>query len=404
MSDRGVRWRLWLTCLAAGWRLVAWGQTNAPAPTDLAAREKEECTRNLKRIYAAIQAYQLDHKDLPNWLSDLVPEYLSDANVLVCPVGRRTGKIESAPLADPRLPSSYLFEFCPVPLGKQTPNQTRREWKRRQMGLLGSVVPIVRCRLHSPALNLSFDGQVYESPGMWELAFTNRVPAADLTAAHLFANEPSSSKPAANPAPAPEFPARDASAGAQLVDLTAHYNASLTQPWHGSDRHNGNDLAELPTGVQTLAGVQFDIRGIIQLRSKSTSSTNYPTEVKGIEVKQKCHRLHFLHAAGFGTIADDGKQIGSYIIHFATNRMRLEIPIIYGEDVRNWHTLPGEPPAKELKVVWTGENAVSRKAGQKVRLFLTTWTSLLPDDPIESIDFVSAMGNPAPFLIAITVE
>src|SRR5258708_1970312 len=113
-----------LTVVALGATLLAahpssaLAQTNSEAPASgLAGEEKEGCIKNLKVIYEAIQAYQLDHKDLPNWLSDLVPQYLSDPNVLVCPVCRRTGKTEAAPLADPRLPSSYLFHFCPVPLG-----------------------------------------------------------------------------------------------------------------------------------------------------------------------------------------------------------------------------------------------------------------------------------------------
>src|SRR5882757_5687382 len=63
----------------------------AGAATALAANEKEECTKNLKIIYDSIEAYRKDHKDLPNWLSDLVPDYLADANVLICPVCRRTG-------------------------------------------------------------------------------------------------------------------------------------------------------------------------------------------------------------------------------------------------------------------------------------------------------------------------
>src|SRR4051812_34721580 len=53
----------------------------AQVSNDVAAREKEECTKNLKLIYDATQAYQQEHKDLPNWLSDLVPDYLQDANV-----------------------------------------------------------------------------------------------------------------------------------------------------------------------------------------------------------------------------------------------------------------------------------------------------------------------------------
>ena len=47
--------------------------------------EKDPCIKNLKAINEAIQACQADHKDLPNWLSDLVPQYLPDPNVLVCP-------------------------------------------------------------------------------------------------------------------------------------------------------------------------------------------------------------------------------------------------------------------------------------------------------------------------------
>ncbi len=134
--------------LASGLNPTAFAQTNNALDTsDLAAEEKAACIQNLKIIYEAIRTYQTDHKDLPNWLSDLVPQYLPDANLLVCPVCRRTGGIESAPLADPKIASSYLFEFCPVPLGSaaaKAPARTRREWKRWQMRMVGSAVPIVR--------------------------------------------------------------------------------------------------------------------------------------------------------------------------------------------------------------------------------------------------------------------
>ncbi|HWX19987.1 MAG TPA: hypothetical protein VN578_08790 [Candidatus Binatia bacterium] len=386
-------------------RLPAAPQPDSPPPSaSLAAREKEGCIKNLNQIYAAIQAYQIDHKDLPDWLSDLVPQYLADANLLVCPVCRRTGKTEAPPLADPNIPTSYLFEFCPVPLpGSPNNPHTRREWKRRQMGLVGSVVPIVRCRHHDPVLNLAFDGRVYESPSTWEMALTNRIDPRDLTAARIFANESGPPRrAAARPPLVRTFAPRDTNAPSNLLDLTAFYNAMLTESWHGS---TGNNLAELPAGLQTFAGVPFDVRGIVQLRSKSGSSTNFPPELKGIHVEQKCRRLHFLHAAGFGAVAEEGNQIGSYIIHFASNQMRLEIPIYYGQAVRNWHSLPDEPPpGSDLKVAWTGENAVSKKSKRAIRLFLTTWTNLVPDLEIDSIDFVSSMANPAPFLIAITAD
>jgi hypothetical protein len=377
-----------------------------PSPLGLAAEEKDACIANLKQIYEAVQAYELDHKELPNWLSDLVPQYLPDANVLVCPLCRRTGKTEGPPLADPKLPSSYLFEFCPVPLGPATPNRTRRDWKRRQMGLVGAGVPIVRCRHHNPVLNLAFDGKIYESPSMWEMVFTNRIGAAELTAARLFAEDPSSSQKPSDPAPTvKKFAQRDPQARPQLLDLTPFYNATLTETWHGRGGAIPNDLSSLPTGLQSFLGIEFDVRGIVQLKGKMSSVTNFPSEIKGIPVRQKCRHVYFLHAAGVGRVPDEGKEIGSYVIHFATSQMRLEVPIVYGQAVRDWHSQAGEPePPPELQVAWTGENPTSKRAGRNIRLFLTTWANLAPNIEIESIDFVSAMANPGPFLIAITVD
>src|SRR5580765_631422 len=295
-------------------------QSSAPVSTGLAGEEKEACTKNLKTIYLAIQAYQLEHKELPNWLSDLVPQYLPDSKVLICPVCRRTGQTEGPALADPKLPCSYLFEFNPLPLGNtapKAPTQTRREWKRRQMGLVGSMVPIVRCRHHTPVLNLGFEGTIYESPPMWEEAFTNRVKPAELTAARLFARGPTSDEPHTGESEPRHFPARDPNAPEQCLDLTKFYNAMLSESWHGGRE---NTLAELASGLQRFGGVQFDARGIIQLGSKST--TNFPAEIHGIGVHQKSRRIQFLHAAAWGNPPDNGKHIADYIVHFATNQMR----------------------------------------------------------------------------------
>lgn len=379
----------------------------APAQTgqdpELARQEAERCTANLKKIYAAIEAYQIDHHDLPNWLSDLVPRYLQDPNTLICPVARRTGKTEGPPLADPNISSSYLFEFCPVPLGKEAAGHTRREWKRRQMGLLGSKVPMVRCRLHDPALNLAFDGAIYQSPAFWESNFTNRVPADELTARALFGNDGASAAAENSPQrPIRKFPSRDPDARKQLLDLSKAYNAMLTESWHGG---TDNQLAGLAPGIQNLGGIDFDIRGIVQLAGKYNWATNFPTEVKGLAVRQKCARIHFLHAAAWGKPQDEGKQIGVYVIHYAANNMRLEVPIIYGQSLRDWHEWSGEAPGpKELTVAWKGENGVSKRANASIRLFRTTWNNLVPDVEIESIDFVSSAGNAVPFLVAITVE
>ncbi len=77
----------------AGALVLSW---SFPAPAANASTEndsdRQECIKQLEKVHQAIQAYRRDHKDLPNWLSDLVPKYITDTNLLVCPVTRRTGR------------------------------------------------------------------------------------------------------------------------------------------------------------------------------------------------------------------------------------------------------------------------------------------------------------------------
>jgi hypothetical protein len=390
---------------AAGWLSgPALAQSDVSAEdARLAADEKKACERNLTIIYDAIQAYRMDHKDVPNWLSDLVPQYISDPNLLVCPVCKRTGETESGALADPKISCSYLYEFCPVTL---TTNEvasdlpkTRREWKRKQMSLVGSMVPIVRCRHHGMVLNLAFDGRIYESTASWEDSLTNQIDISELTPSKVFASELAARTPQR---PKIEFPPRDPEATPSEINLNAYYNASLNESLHGTQKKN--DLASLPSGLQELEGVEYDVRGIIQLASKRLTTKRFPAKVNGIKIQQKCKQLHFLQATAYGTKDNDGDQIGSYVVHYATNQMQLEIPVIYGRDVCNWNGTIDEQFTNGATVAWTGTNEVSAAQHRVIRLFTSTWTNIAPEVPIKSIDFVSAMRMEAPFLIAITAE
>jgi hypothetical protein len=152
-----------------------------PNADDIAA-----CKKNLEKIGVAIEAYRKDHHDIPNALSDLVPKYLADTNALVCPVCKRTGEKSSVGVLDTKVYSSYLFEFAPVPMPDGIKNafpgvdMTMRDWKKQQMQVAGTKVPIVRCFLHLPvALNLSYAGEIYESPMLWEQLFLDKVKMED---------------------------------------------------------------------------------------------------------------------------------------------------------------------------------------------------------------------------------
>jgi WD40 repeat protein len=200
-----------------------------------------------------------------------------------------------------------------------------------------------------------------------------------------------------------DFPPRASQAKRQMIDLTEHYNLPLVRP--ALPTRPTNDLAGLPQGVQTLGGVEFDVRGVVQLRGRDASSLPgpLPERVTGMTVHQKCQRLHFLHGADSGVVSD-GTEIGAYVLWF-TNGLRWEIPIVYGQDVRDWWGPPSNPPqTKDAVVAWTGSNPAARRYGRLLRLYRRTWINPLPEVEIESIDFVSRVTDCNPFLIAISLE
>ena len=63
------------------------GSANSEVVADPTAEQHEKnveiCTQNLRAIGEVIQAYQTEHGDFPEWLSDLHPKHLTDANILI---------------------------------------------------------------------------------------------------------------------------------------------------------------------------------------------------------------------------------------------------------------------------------------------------------------------------------
>jgi hypothetical protein len=195
------------------------------------------------------------------------------------------------------------------------------------------------------------------------------------------------------------IPARLPLAPANLLDLTPYYNASLEKPWH-TGTLPGNNLAALPKGLLQFSDVLFDVRGLVQLSGQHLRDPRnpFPEKIVGVKVRQNSRQLHFLHATGWR--APDGARIGAYVVHFADGRLQ-SIPIVYGEDVRDWNS--GNDDATQLKratVVWS----VLNDSKFRVRLFMSTWENPWPETEIVSLDYVSTMTEAAPFLVAITVE
>jgi serine/threonine protein kinase/WD40 repeat protein/tetratricopeptide (TPR) repeat protein len=202
-------------------------------------------------------------------------------------------------------------------------------------------------------------------------------------------------------------PARDPQTSSNLLDLSLFFNASLTSDWTRvfPPAPPGEWLlTSLPQGVQTFAGTQFDVRGVIQLagRSKRNLTSSFPVSVAAISAGQACHQLHFLHGTD-GRVAD-GVPIGRYVIHFAGGE-QLEVPINYGENVRDWRAQPSsKEPTARAAIVWAGSNPAAQGRGKELRLCEFIWDNSRTGSAIETIDFISSQTNSAPFLIAITAE
>ena len=122
----------------------------------------EACTQNLRAIDKAIHTYRKENGDFPEWLSDLHPKHLADADLLICPADEEGGETVFPENTDPKMPVSYGYQFHPE----------YREEKSAQREVYGDAMPLVRCRHHADedfhCLNLSFSSKIYESSQVWE--------------------------------------------------------------------------------------------------------------------------------------------------------------------------------------------------------------------------------------------
>lgn len=112
----------------------------------------QTCRENLRRIKLASENYRAETHALPEWLSDMFPQYLEE-KTLICPADTTIGIRGILPegASDPNLPCSYLYEFRPSERARQN-LLLKKE---------GGMIPLVRCQHH--LLNLSVSGKLYRN-------------------------------------------------------------------------------------------------------------------------------------------------------------------------------------------------------------------------------------------------
>ncbi len=127
------------------------------------------CSQNLIAIGKALQAYEKEHGDFPEWLSELHPKYLTNPDALICPADEDQGVPILPYNTDPNLPVSYSYDCDP---------EYYQQWLKYERNVYADANPIVRCPHHANPdsdstlgsnlyLNLSFSNNVYLSDPFW---------------------------------------------------------------------------------------------------------------------------------------------------------------------------------------------------------------------------------------------
>jgi hypothetical protein len=205
------------------------------------------------------------------------------------------------------------------------------------------------------------------------------------------------------PAAAPIFaPAADeVEPPSPYVNLKPKANHNLKDDF-GIGRYPGNNLAGLPTGQKTLAGVKFRIdQGMIRLGNDKVNAKHQ--KVEGVKIGRKVGKLHFLH--GTEHSAGDGAVIARYVVHYS-DKTKAEVEVAYGKDVVDWWAYPAQVAPTTGKVAWEGENEPAKGFDAKIKLYRMSWKNPHPKKKVVSLDFVAtATDTPVlPFCVAITAE
>jgi len=359
--------------------------------------DAEKCTVQLGLIFSALKEYQKQKHELPEWLSDLVPDYLHDANLLLCPYVYGTGTMRSWRkdlttflVFEEAKPTSYTYEFSTGRV--RGPDTNCREHKESQMQVLGPAVPIVRCVAHTAFLNLAFDGPIYKCIDDWEDLFAKNTNDQRI----LYYVLPKDTAPIAV---RELLRPRPWNISSLCLDLSNYFDATL---YHLSQmQYQGKPIESITNGVQIINGIDYEIRALIHLTAKDFPIP-FPETVKGISVGKRCSRIHILH----GTMGDapPGSKIATYLFN-KENGEALPAPIIYGKDVKTrWFEADDPAEAKEPKPALVSPPDRVGPSGKSLRLYVKTWENPQPNVKVQSIDFTSPMTTSAPFIVAITTE
>jgi hypothetical protein len=195
----------------------------------------------------------------------------------------------------------------------------------------------------------------------------------------------------------------------QPIDIQPYANQKLI----GTMLTGSENNLDLPPGKQILGDVKFQVGDSLILLGSKTTIPQMPEKVEGIRINQKFAKLHILHATQFGGgpnrtgawHVNDGTVIGEYRINFEDHTAFI-VPIVYGDDVRDWWFVKGEKTTTRGQVVWKTEEQFPSEIRAGKRIYMATWENPCPEKTATTIDYSSKKDElpTTPFCVAITID
>ncbi|MCL5099323.1 MAG: M56 family metallopeptidase, partial [Candidatus Omnitrophica bacterium] len=184
----------------------------------------------------------------------------------------------------------------------------------------------------------------------------------------------------------------------QTITLQGFYDAKpLT--WF-----NNPDWQSVPHGRQVFHGIPFDISGTLLLRGENENGRVYRERVQGIPVGRAARLIYLLH--GTGHPEAPGTPIADMRVHYRDGRVHT-FTIQYGVHVRDWwwwtteRTSAVSDPGSAI--YWSRQTSNPAPQMAKLRLYGTAFRNPYPEDPIESVDFISRNSRSIPVIVSLSV-
>ena len=182
-----------------------------------------------------------------------------------------------------------------------------------------------------------------------------------------------------------------------------------------SDQGPENDARTMPVGLQTFAGVPFEIidpaknqgKSCIVLQGDKMTKTEFlPKELKRIVVNRKAKKIYFLVSgtwvpADYMRVKNESMaslDIGMDIRGEGTIQ-KNRVELVPGKNFGDWWNIK---PVSEAAIGWRGL-AGKKDALKEVGAYVVEWINPEPQVTVGWIDFSSA-GRAVPILIGVTCE